>query len=155
MIGAEREERPYRHTNPYLRGVRIPPDIMDAVVAHARFTLPEEACGLLAVDAAGALRMAYCLTNVARSAAAFTVDPDEHFAALRHAESRGWTIGGVFHSHPRGRAVPSRTDVAGALESGWLHLIVGLGPPEPEIRAWRIVAGRAFEVAVAGEARVA
>ena len=34
--------------------------------------------------------------------AAFLVDPVEHFAALQHAEGNGWTIGGVFHSHPNG-----------------------------------------------------
>jgi proteasome lid subunit RPN8/RPN11 len=127
--------------------VHIPDPIRKAVVAHARFCAPEEACGLLAVDDSGALRMAYCLTNVDRSASSYTVDPTEHYHALMHAERNGWSLGGSFHSHPRSGAVPSRTDVDRALEPGWLYLIVGLADPgRPEVRGWRITAGSADEV---------
>lgn len=124
----------------------LPDEIVAAAVAHARFCAPAEACGLLAVDGDGRPRMAYCLTNVAASPIAFTVDPDEHYAALAHAGRRGWTIGGAFHSHPRGSAVPSRRDIAGALDPDWVHLIVGLGSDPPDVRLWRIVAGTATQV---------
>lgn len=128
-------------------GVFLPPDIRDAMIAHARFCAPEEACGLLAVDGDGALRMSYSLTNVERSGESFTVDPTEHFHALAHAERHGWELGGSFHSHPRSTAVPSRTDVEGALEPGWLYVIVGLGDPDgPEVRGWRITRGSVSEV---------
>jgi proteasome lid subunit RPN8/RPN11 len=91
---------------------------------------------------------AYPVANVERSPVRYTVDPDGHFAALRAAEESGWSLGGAYHSHPRSAAVPSRSDVAGALDPQWLHLIVGLAGPEPELRAWRIVAGDAVEVPV-------
>jgi proteasome lid subunit RPN8/RPN11 len=111
----------------------LPAEISAAMVAHARFTHPEEACGLLAVDDAGRLRMAYCLTNVERSPVSYTVDPAEHLRAMRHAEGNGWSLGGVFHSHTHSDAFPSRTDVAHALEPDWLYVVVGLGGPEEAV----------------------
>ncbi len=134
--------------------VAIPPQIEAAVIAHARFTFPEEACGLFAFDAAGALRMAYCLTNVERSQYRFTVDPNEHYRAWRHAERNGWEIGGAFHSHPFTAPYPSSTDIAGALDPTWIHVIVGLADPEiPEIGVFRIVAGDVSELGAAPAGR--
>ena len=132
---------------PHEPALRLPSQVVDAVIAHARFTYPEEACGLLAVDDTGDVRMVYCLTNVERSRYRFTVDPNEHFRAWRHAERNGWEIGGAFHSHPASAAVPSSSDIAGALDPTWLHVIVGLADAErPEIRAFRIAEGEAVEL---------
>lgn len=126
--------------------MRLFAHIRDQIVGHALAMLPEEACGLLAVDSDGCVRHAYCLTNVDRSSSSFTLDPDEHYASLVDAESRGWVLGGSFHSHPRTAAVPSHTDVARALETDWVYLIVGLADPEsPEVRAWQIRRGTATE----------
>ena len=129
--------------------VRLPRDIQDAVIARSVAALPDEGCGLLAVDVTGAICHAYPLDNVDHSPVRFTVDPDGHFAALQHAESNGWQIGGVFHSHPRTAAAPSRTDVAGALDPNWVHLIVGLGGDVPEVRAWWIRDGEVSEEPIA------
>jgi proteasome lid subunit RPN8/RPN11 len=123
----------------------MPRQIRDAIVAHAHFCAPFEACGLLAFDRAAALRMAYCLTNVDRSRTRFTVDPNEHFRAIRHAERNGWVIAGVFHSHPASAARPSPADIAGATVSGWLHVVAG-PLPDPEVRGFAIDAEDAVEV---------
>ncbi len=125
----------------------LAPDVVAAVVAHARFCLPEEACGLLAVDGHGIVRMVYCLTNAAASATRFLVDPGEQYHAWRHAERNGWEIGGAFHSHPRGPAVPSPVDLAAANDPAGFHLLVGRpGTPRPELRAFRIRDGAAVEL---------
>ncbi len=115
---------------------------------HAAAALPNEGCGLFAVDATGAIRHVYPLKNIDISPVRFTVDPDGHFAAIGHAESNGWLIGGAFHSHPRSAPEPSRADIAGALDPTWVHLIVGLGGDVPVLKAWRIRDGQALEVAV-------
>ena len=96
------------------------------------------------MDAEGRLRFAYPLTNADPSPVSYTIDPDEHFGAMRHAESMGWEIAGVFHSHPRGTAMPSMIDVQGALEPDWLYLIAA---PE-EIRGFHIRAGEIDEIAL-------
>lgn len=124
----------------------MPGQIHEALVSHARFCAPEEACGLIAIDEAGRLRMAYATTNVERSRVRFTVSPREHFGAIRHAERNGWSIGGSFHSHPDSAAFPSASDIAGALDPEWLYLVVGLGNGYPELRGFRIRGGLVAEV---------
>ena len=93
--------------------VSVPTQVREAMVAHARDCLPEEACGLIAVDGDGVIQFAYPATNVDRSRVRFTVAPSEHYAAIKDAESRGWIIGGSFHSHPESAAFPSARDVEG------------------------------------------
>jgi proteasome lid subunit RPN8/RPN11 len=122
--------------------MEVPAEIRAAMAAHAAFCLPAEACGLLAADDAGRLCMAYCLSNATPSPTAYTLDPGEHFRALRHAESRGWHLAGVFHSHPAGHAYPSPTDVAQALEPEWLYVVVGFpSPGAAEVRGFWIKGG--------------
>jgi proteasome lid subunit RPN8/RPN11 len=127
--------------------VEILAPMVEAMIRHAEFCAPQEACGLVAVDAAGRARMVYCLTNLDASPVSYTLDPAEHIRALYHAERNGWSLGGVFHSHPAGRAVPSATDVQQALEPEWIYLVVGKEPSgDPEVRGYRIERGRATEV---------
>jgi len=126
--------------------MEIPAGARAAMIDHARACLPEEACGLLAFDAAGGLREVYPLENVDHSSTAFTVDPEGHYRSLEAAEAQGWHIGGAFHSHPNSPAAPSRTDVAGALEPGWLHVIVGNAAGDsPHLRGWWISGGTVTE----------
>ena len=75
----------------------------------------------------------YPTTNADASPSSYTIPPQEHFDALTDAESHGWQIGGVFHSHPHGPARMSSTDVAKALEPDWVYLVVGLSGEEPEV----------------------
>lgn len=114
----------------------VPDPIRAAILAHAENCLPDECCGLIATDEE-AIRFVYPLTNANPSPVSFTVDPNEHFGAMRHAESQGWEISGVFHSHPDGEPTPSPTDVAMAWDPDWIHLIFGSG----EIGAFRIRGG--------------
>ncbi len=126
----------------------LPAQIRDAIVAHAVWAFPREACGLLAVDEAGSLRMAYCLTNVDESSYRFTVDPVEQFHAIRHAERFGWRIAGAFHSHPRSEAAPSSADIAGALDPTWVHVIAGPVGDDTPLRAFTIRDGAVTEIDV-------
>ncbi|MGH8913008.1 MAG: M67 family metallopeptidase [Acidimicrobiia bacterium] len=114
--------------------VRVPDRVREAILAHAADCAPDECCGLLAADGDGRISFAYLLSNTNPSPVSYTVDPDEHFHALRHAESMGWEIAGVFHSHPNGPATPSMVDVQAALDPGWMYLIAAPG----EIRGFWI-----------------
>lgn len=126
--------------------MRIPDQIRHAIEAHTRWSYPHEACGLIATDAAGDMRMAYCLTNAEHNSSRFTVDPVEHFGAQSHAERNGWQISGSFHSHPHSAAEPSAHDIAGALDPTWIYVIAGPVGPEIPIRIYRIRSGIATEV---------
>lgn len=114
--------------------LRIPDDVREAILNHASNCAPNECCGLVASDEDGQISFAYPLTNCEPSPISYTVDPEEHFAALQHAESRGWTLSGAFHSHPKGPATPSVIDVQRANEPDWIYLIVGDG----RLRGFRI-----------------
>ena len=123
--------------------IHLPDQIRRAILVHADNCAPNECCGLLASDERG-LRFAYPLTNTDPSPVSYTVDPDEHFAALNHAESMGWWLSGSFHSHPDSAATPSMVDVQSALEPGWVYVIVS---PD-EVRAFRIVDNKTSEIAL-------
>lgn len=119
--------------------IRVPEPIHRTMIAHARDCFPEEACGLLAGHPDGRLTMAYPLTNIARSPVNYVIDPAEHFGALRHAESNGWELVGVFHSHTHSPAYPSSTDVALAVEPDWLYVLVGMERMDAlSVRGFRI-----------------
>ncbi len=128
-------------------GLRLPNQGRQAIVAHAHFCLPNEACGLLAVDHNGLIRMVYSLDNSESSPDRFTIEHRQHFGAMLHAERSGWEMGGVFHSHPSGGAVLSGTDLAQPHDPTWVHVVVGF-VPHLDLRAWRIVAGTAREVTI-------
>jgi len=128
--------------------VSVDPQHVEAFLAHARFSAPEEACGLLAFDEPRRLRFVYCLTNTDRSAHRFTVDSAEHFRALEHAERNGWEIAGAFHSHPAGSARPSATDIETAGTSSWVHVILSVSGVDPEIRAFTIRDGASVELSI-------
>lgn len=127
----------------------VPAQIGQAMLAHAYACHPEESCGLLAADASGRIRMAYPLTNVLHSPTNYTIDPVEHFRALRHAERQGWELAGVFHSHPHTQAYPSPTDVRLAAEPDWLYVVIGMEDLErPVVRGFRIRGGGVAEEAL-------
>lgn len=132
------------------RVIGLDPECRAEIVAHGRAEHPLEACGLLAVDAVGAVRHVYRLSNADASSTAFTIDPDEHYAALVDAESHGWRLGGVYHSHPNGAAAPSPVDLAAGIDADWVHVIVGFGDPKrPELRVWTVEDGVASELDLA------
>lgn len=127
-------------------------EVADAMLAHAVWTYPNEACGLIAVDADGEVKMVFCLTNSDASEHRFTIDPAEHFGCVRFAERRGWHVGGVFHSHTTSEAYPSESDIGGGGDPEWLNLIVGpVVGPNPVVRAFRFDEGAVNEASVTVE----
>ncbi len=126
--------------------LRLPAEIHERILAHCLAGLPDEACGLLAGDAAtGSVVRCYPTRNVAASAKLYTVDPKEHLRADRDAEEAGLEIMGVFHSHTHTDPYPSPTDVAQAPDPSWHYVLVSLRHAEPSLRSYRIVDGAITE----------
>lgn len=120
--------------------------ILDEIVAGAYDAYPYESCGLLAGSVADTgtparARSFHSCRNVAESARVYTLDPLDHLRAERTAESSGWEIIGVVHSHTHSEPYPSPTDVAQAPDPAWQYVIVSLKRESPEIRTYRIVGG--------------
>jgi proteasome lid subunit RPN8/RPN11 len=123
-----------------LTTIHLPAELRRQIVDHCLAALPNEGCGLLAMDGDRVVRV-YPTGNDETSPTSYTIPPREHFDALTDAESRGWRLGGVFHSHPNGPARMSATDLAQALEPDWVYVVVDLAGEKPEIAAWLQGAG--------------
>jgi len=70
----------------------------------------------------------------------YTINPEDHFAAIRAARAAGLEVVGAYHSHPASEAVPSATDRAEAFPH-FLFVIVSLAAPAPAVRGWTLVEG--------------
>lgn len=103
--------------------IEIPDQIRTAILSHSSNCAPVESCGLLASDQKGQICFAYPLSNDDRSDTSFTINPEEAYHAFLHADAMGWTISGVFHSHPRGPDALSERDIALAVDPRWIHLL--------------------------------
>jgi proteasome lid subunit RPN8/RPN11 len=118
---------------------------LEAVIAHARESAPDECCGLL-IGSRERVESAHRAVNLRASPTRFLIDPRDHFAALRAVRRRGQAVVGVYHSHPASAAKPSPTDLAEASYPDYLYLIVGLVDPL-DIRLFTLEPGNFREAA--------
>lgn len=128
--------------------MRIAPDLLDAVVAHAVRDAPDECCGVIAVRD-GVAEAVHPLENLVASPFRFEVDGMALHRLLSEIEDGGATLGMIYHSHTRSDPVPSQTDINFA--SGWPGtewLIVGTRTDPPDVRSFLIDGGVVTQVPV-------
>lgn len=113
---------------------------IDQIIAHAREAAPHECCGLIGGTSDGRAQTIYRSRNVASDPlTTYEAAPEDLFAAQRTMRERGEQLLAIYHSHPRSAdPQPSATDVRLAYYPSAVYLIVGLGDPEPCLRAFRI-----------------
>ena len=113
---------------------------VEAMIAHARETAPQECCGLIGgVSEIKAVTL-YRLRNVTlHPESAYEAAPEDLFAAQRQMRERGEDLLAIYHSHPRASdPLPSDTDVRLAYYPSAKYLIIGLGGLEAVIKAFSI-----------------
>lgn len=113
----------------------------EAMAAHCRQELPDEACGLIGGVRRGNEMYAkkiYRMTNVESDRAHFSMEPAEQFAAARDMRADGTELLGSFHSHPAGPAALSEEDVRRAYDTDILYLVLSLADDKPELKAFRV-----------------
>jgi proteasome lid subunit RPN8/RPN11 len=119
--------------------LRIPADVLVAVVAHARAEAPLECCGLLAGSADGRVSLHFPIRNDLASPTEYLTNARDLLAASKAVRAAGVEVLAFYHSHPASAPVPSAKDVAGNYWGGTVvHVIVGLAGPEADVRAWDI-----------------
>ena len=133
------------------RGLTIPSAVADALVAHARAELPNEACGLLGGDlASGRATTFHPARNAEASPLRYNVHPDDLVRIVFAIEDEGQDLVAIFHSHTRSPAVPSATDRRTAQYPDAYYVLATLADPDAgpaeSLRAWRIRAGESAEV---------
>jgi len=127
-------------------GIVLLGDLVAQMIVHAKQVYPEEACGLLTGRDGRATRFVP-LKNVLRSETAYEIDPAIFAATLRSIRDAAEELIAIFHSHPRGQANPSKSDLERAAYADVAHVIVSLAIWErPEIRAFRIIDGHDYEI---------
>lgn len=103
--------------------VRLAAAAAACIRAASAAAAPQEACGLL-FGRGDRIEAATVAANVAaKPRRFFEIDPAHLFDAHRRAREGPLALLGCWHSHPGGRAVPSRADHAGVADPGWLWLI--------------------------------
>ncbi|HVL81551.1 MAG TPA: M67 family metallopeptidase [Actinomycetota bacterium] len=119
--------------------LRIPRTLADAMIAQCRAEMPNEACGLLA-GRDGEVTRLFQMTNAERSPVLYRMDPKEQLQVFREMEEEGLELVGIYHSHTRSPAYPSKTDEDWAYYPEAAYVIVSFADPAaPVVRAWRIV----------------
>lgn len=102
----------------------------EAILAHARVCLPEEACGLIGgtIDPAGNKKVekVYLLENTDHSNEHFTLSPQAQLAAVKDMRANCWMPLGNWHSHPESPSRPSQEDKRLAYDSKASYLILSL-----------------------------
>lgn len=139
--------------------VTISGAIREAIVAHARAALPNEACGLIIGDrpaGVGGVALRWMPTrNRAASPYRYEIDSDDLLRATIETDDADEVFWAIVHSHVASPARPSPTDIGLAFYPDALYVLVSLHPDEVEsvtgaagMRAWRIVDGNVHEVAI-------
>lgn len=127
--------------------IYLPKSMRDTIMIHLIEATPNEGVGLLAVGppyvAEDELKVAeatrfYPGTNIEASPSRFTMDPAEVVVALRDIRESGWQLGAIVHSHLRGPATPSTTDLREAHYPDALLMIASFVDQPAYVRAWRV-----------------
>ncbi len=124
--------------------MRIPGELYEEIVAHARSEAPNECCGMIASHEGEAVKV-YRATNAAASPLRYEIDGAEQYRIQMAIEDAGLDLGAIYHSHTRTEPYPSQTDINLAFYPDALYVIVGLAGDEPEVRAFTIRGGEVRE----------
>ena len=131
--------------------LRVPKQIYDQIVAHARRDHPDEACGVVAGPAGSDRPERFIpMTNAARSPTFYEFDSTEQFQVWKQMDDNDEEPVVLYHSHTATEAYPSRTDVSYASEPGAHYVLVSTREPTvTEFRSYRIADGQVTEEPVA------
>jgi [CysO sulfur-carrier protein]-S-L-cysteine hydrolase len=128
--------------------VKVRPEILAEMLAHARREPHIECCGLLA-GRDGVITAIFPATNSLSSATAYEIAPRELFELFRTLRETELTHLGQYHSHLSTENVPSPTDIeqAGYPDQAYFIVSPRLDAPKP-VRAFSIRDGAVRELEI-------
>jgi [CysO sulfur-carrier protein]-S-L-cysteine hydrolase len=140
--------------------MRIPREIYDELLEHAREDAPNECCGLIGGED-GVARTVYRARNAEGSPLRYNVDPQDQLRIFGEIERKGEELAAIYHSHTASPAYPSQTDINLALMDrrendevvgkeaifpGVVYLIASLAEGERPLRGFEITEGGVTEI---------
>lgn len=118
--------------------MRIPRDMYQKMVVHAKKEAPLESCGIMGGHGQEALRF-YPTPNLEQSPSRYSIPPQEMLRVLHELDQLGLDLIGLFHSHPLTEALPSAADVRLAYYPDAVYLILSLKHPDrPDLKGFHI-----------------
>src|SRR3954451_24440384 len=125
--------------------MKVPGQMVEEMVAHAREDVPNECCGMIG-GADGKARTLYRAVNAEQSPLRYSLDARDQFRIMREIEEAGEELLSIYHSHTGSAAYPSQTDVNLALYPDAVYLIVSLADSQqPDLGAFWIRDGKIEE----------
>lgn len=124
--------------------MRIPRDVYDQMLEHARAEVPNECCGLVGGKNGSAVTY-YPATNSEGSPFRYNLDPTDQFKIMMEMEEKGEELAAIYHSHTKSPAYPSQTDINLAAYPGVVYLIASLKEGEEPLRGFTIEDGEVAE----------
>ena len=135
--------------------MRIPREIFEELMEHAREDVPNECCGLIG-GSDGRARTLYRARNAEASPLRYQLHPNDQIRIMREIEEAGEDLAAIYHSHTASPAYPSQTDINLALVEvgderiqqfpGTIYLIASLAEGEKPLRGFDIGAEDVREV---------
>ncbi len=131
-----------------MRQLTLTQSQVQQMIAHARAEAPLEACGLLGGEDGRVLQV-YPAVNVLQSPTRYQIEPEQLLSILESIDAQGCGPDplAIYHSHPHGPGIPSKTDVAESYYPNSVYIIIA--HPDsltPSLRGFRIVDGEVSEV---------
>ena len=127
--------------------MKVPQEMLDEMIAHARGDAPNECCGLIGGSPEEALSV-HRAEHAEASPFRYSIAPREQLELMNRIDDDGQQVAGIYHSHTRTPAYPSQTDIN--LASGWpdaVYFIVSLEHPDtPAVKAFRIKGSKVEDV---------
>ena len=109
----------------------------------ARHASPLECVGVLAGPGENRVSVVHPLSNIAEHPTReYIGDPRDLIRVIKSLRAQGLELTAIYHSHPNGPALPSRTDLA---QAAWEIPYLIVDAKTGEIRAWQLLEG-ALEV---------
>jgi proteasome lid subunit RPN8/RPN11 len=140
--------------------MKIPRQIYDELLAHAREEAPNECCGLIG-GSDGEAKTAYRARNAEASPLRYNLDPQDQLRIYGEMEGKGEDLVAIYHSHTASPAYPSQTDINLALMDqredgkvvgreqvfpGVRYLIASLADGEEPLRGFEITGDEVREI---------
>jgi len=107
--------------------IELPINVVSEILSQAQQNSEQEICGFIA-EKNGCISHVYPIENAATNPQEFfQMNGKEQITVMREMRERGESLFAIYHSHPRGNAYPSRTDIAQSEYPDVNYLIVSLG----------------------------
>lgn len=116
----------------------LPYPIARDIAQEAKDNYPEEVCGILGGQD-NKVSAYFPIANIAKSPQTrYEMQANSLLKALKKMDEQNLDWIAIYHSHPTSPPILSQTDIAEAVDTKPVYLIISLQQSKPQFKAWRI-----------------